>query len=228
MQRWHLAISILVLEITLIHLMHQKANKFPQMQKKPSQKLTRPSLKNVGFGLDQSMRSHPVCECSIYNMGWVVIHFSLTIIHTTDFFTSLVSAAEARLRIHNVRSRGCADGDLPLGQYTSLRNEAYVKRRLRKLVHQNGAVTYGDEQSWLLSETAAAEWQMLDEWIYPRNNDGWNAAHHSCPVSIFDCRCAAASVPVQARRYFHWQELEKETTPYTKRDKQSPMNRWLE
>ena len=35
-----------------------------------------------------------------------------------------------------MRARGCADGDLPLGRYASLRNEAFVPRRIRTLVHR--------------------------------------------------------------------------------------------
>ena len=35
------------------------------------------------------------------------------------------------------------------------------------------------------------------ELIYPRNQDGWNAAGHCCSLPIFEMRCAAGGLGVQ-------------------------------
>ena len=68
------------------------------------------------------------------------------------------------------------------------------------------------------------------EWIYPRNEDGWNAARHDCPVSIFDCRCAAGGVPVQQQRFKQWQEMATRPRDIDQEPTRAvpPMHQWLE
>lgn len=97
-----------------------------------------------------------------------------------DFYTSFVATAEARLRANGVRSRGCAEGDLPLGHYASLRNEAFVQRPTRCLMHT----------------ASGKEWREVPSLVYPPNDSGWNAADQPCPVNIFNMRCVSSGLPV--------------------------------
>jgi len=68
--------------------------------------------------------------------------------------------AERALAENEIRCRGCADGDLHLGRYTSLRNEAYIPRTQTL-----------DEKEVILHEM-------------PPNSCGWNAAGHKCPIGF--------------------------------------------
>lgn len=56
--------------------------------------------------------------------------------------------------MYGIRSNGLADGDFKLGQYTSLRNEAFVKS------------------------------QDNETYIYPPNNAGWNPLNHCIPIDV--------------------------------------------
>lgn len=47
--------------------------------------------------------------------------------HSTEFWLEFISRIEKTLKDNKIRSSGLAKGDLPLGNYLSLRNEAYVK-----------------------------------------------------------------------------------------------------
>eukprot|EP00440_Ansanella_granifera_P008362 gb/GFBE01009059.1/.p1 GENE.gb/GFBE01009059.1/~~gb/GFBE01009059.1/.p1 ORF type:complete len:275 (+),score=47.37 gb/GFBE01009059.1/:1-825(+) len=78
----------------------------------------------------------------------------------SDFWEDFIQEAEVKLAAAGVRSRGCADGDLPLGHYASLRNEAFVLASL------------------------ADPFQAPQYFIYPPNESGWNAAGHSCPLKL--------------------------------------------
>ena len=74
--------------------------------------------------------------------------------------------AEARLRAAGIRSHGgVADGDLAIdagvGQFASLRNEAFTPEA---------------------EYVRGVGWQTRN--IYPRNCDGWNAANHECPLPL--------------------------------------------
>mmetsp|Transcript_14955 Transcript_14955/g.26192 ORF Transcript_14955/g.26192 Transcript_14955/m.26192 type:complete len:268 (+) Transcript_14955:89-892(+) len=75
----------------------------------------------------------------------------------SDFWLQFVREAETALAAAGIRSRGVADGDLALGAYASLRNEAFVL----------GRDVCGD---------------MMP--IYPPNAAGWNAAGHDCPLNL--------------------------------------------
>eukprot|EP00727_Mastigamoeba_balamuthi_P011729 m51a1_g7179 putative C-tail anchored protein (249) ;mRNA; r:81358-82383 len=68
---------------------------------------------------------------------------------------------EARRGPHaaGIRPNGCADGDLPVGKYVSLRNEAYTS---------------------VPAKTLSGEACM--ELAYPANSKGWNAAGHRVPL----------------------------------------------
>uniref|UniRef100_A0A7S4DTC0 Uncharacterized protein n=1 Tax=Lotharella globosa TaxID=91324 RepID=A0A7S4DTC0_9EUKA len=87
------------------------------------------------------------------------------------FWRSLVREAERRLRAYKIRSAGCADGDLPLGQYASLRNEAFVAWEGKDGVREMGPSGERD-----------GKWKA----IYPPNAAGWNAANQPVPPIISD------------------------------------------
>ncbi|CAJ1344223.1 unnamed protein product, partial [Effrenium voratum] len=70
------------------------------------------------------------------------------------FWASFVDQAEHLLAAGGIRSRGVAHGDLKLGHYASLRNEAFLF----------------DAASGL--------------YIYPPNSAGWNSAGHACPMHL--------------------------------------------
>jgi len=75
----------------------------------------------------------------------------------SDFWLKFVEVAEAKLATAGIKSRGVADGDLPLGIYASIRNEAFVLDR----------DACGDTLP-----------------CYPPNAAGWNAAGHECPLDL--------------------------------------------
>ncbi|CAE7706600.1 unnamed protein product [Symbiodinium pilosum] len=72
----------------------------------------------------------------------------------SEFWLDFVVQAETALAGAGIRSRGTANGDLSLGHYASLRNEAFIF----------------DPSEGL--------------YIYPPNDSGWNAAGHSCPLQL--------------------------------------------
>lgn len=79
------------------------------------------------------------------------------------YWWAFIRKAEASLSARGVQSRGCANGDLPVGSngYASLRNEAYVPWDVKKdWNHQTSRMP-----------------------MYPPNEAGWNAAGHSCPLA---------------------------------------------
>lgn len=88
-------------------------------------------------------------------------------------WASFVQEAEELLSSQGIESNGgVADGDLPLGRYASIRNEAFV---------------YGNPEFL---------------YIYPPNEAGWNAAGHLCPLTLpwsaaWRARLAAASRAVR-------------------------------
>lgn len=111
------------------------------------------------------------------------------------YYASLVRAAEARLEAAGIRSRGCADGDLALGTYTSLRNEAFVPHRVRHQRHEDTVASGAEAVPDAGGEEGRGEEHV--ELVYPPNADGWNAASHRCPLPIFEMRCAASGLGVQ-------------------------------
>lgn len=56
------------------------------------------------------------------------------------FWAGFVQVAENKLADAGVRSRGVADGDFPLGEYASLRNEAFVLDSSREFVYPPNCV----------------------------------------------------------------------------------------
>jgi hypothetical protein len=80
-------------------------------------------------------------------------------LYNSPFWFSFLRTAEERLARAGVRSRGVADGDLPLPTcaYASLRNESFVQDPAKSSSEAGG---------------------ML---VYPPNHCGWNAAGHVNP-----------------------------------------------
>lgn len=81
-----------------------------------------------------------------------------------SFWSSFVAEAERVLLDAGIENHGgTAIGDVALGRYASLRNEAFVLRREQTNQHRrNGAMTF----------------------IYPPNEAGWNAAGHPLPMHV--------------------------------------------
>ena len=118
------------------------------------------------------------------------------------YYASLVRAAEARLAAAGIRSRGCADGDLVLGVYTSLRNEAFVPRAVRRQQYEDEVAAPRQAAGDIEAAAGGGRREIgreveQVELVYPRNQDGWNAAEHPCPLPIFQMRCAASGLGVQ-------------------------------
>lgn len=90
------------------------------------------------------------------------------------FWRAFVLKAESMLEEAGVESHGgAATGDLPLGRYASLRNEAFVPG-------------FEDALDGLRGPPA---------FVYPPNEAGWNAAQHAPPMPIPVLgRCWAAAV----------------------------------
>lgn len=79
------------------------------------------------------------------------------------FWTTFVAEAEQVLQEAGIESHGgVADGDVPLGRYASLRNEAFV---LGHEVREDGG-------------------QGAETFIYPPNSAGWNAARQPLPFHV--------------------------------------------
>eukprot|EP00048_Salpingoeca_helianthica_P015276 m.225934 g.225934 ORF g.225934 m.225934 type:complete len:313 (+) comp16832_c0_seq1:55-993(+) len=95
-----------------------------------------------------------------------------TLEHPTRFWQELVAEAEAALAAARVRPRGLADGDLALGEYASLRNEAFVRHR----------------PEWQLpsgwSGVDLGRGHESEQWIYPPNAAGHNSANHRSPLPV--------------------------------------------
>lgn len=74
--------------------------------------------------------------------------------HSEDFWTDLIEEIEISLFNNNIKSNGLALGDYPIGNYTSIRNEAFVYDKKSK------------------------------EFIYPPDNTGWNATGMELPFDL--------------------------------------------
>ena len=84
--------------------------------------------------------------------------------HPRAFWRDFVARAERELAAAGVRNRGCADGDLSLGTYASLRNEAFVPAR----------AAWALPSSWMGIDQGCA--QVEGQYVYPPNVAGYNAA----------------------------------------------------
>ncbi|KAH3746134.1 ADP-ribosylation factor 1 [Pelomyxa schiedti] len=106
---------------------------------------------------------------SVYdcNLNEVSMQFSEHDQKSPQYLNSLISRIDRSLERAGVMSRGCADGDLPLGKYSSLRNECFVLYNVEWPIPPG----YTPESATKLRENPA--------FIYPPNHCGWNSAH--CP-----------------------------------------------
>lgn len=99
-----------------------------------------------------------VCSAGTEHRFWLGPEFQ----HRPEFWQEFVIQAEHSLAVAGIDNHGgIADGDLALGKYASLRNEAFV-------------IT-GEERH---GSTA------LPIFSYPPNDYGWNAAGHELPMRI--------------------------------------------
>ena len=81
-------------------------------------------------------------------------HFNKEIEQDEDFWYDLFDKVETSLKENKIKSNGSAKGDLPLGNYVSFRNEAFI-------ICNNENIE-----------------------IYPPDKDGWNAKKHDLPFNI--------------------------------------------
>jgi hypothetical protein len=65
--------------------------------------------------------------------------------HSWAFYRDFIRSAEDILSKNNIVPNGCADGDLPLGKYASLRNETFVIIENRFIYPPNGCGYNGAE-----------------------------------------------------------------------------------
>lgn len=90
----------------------------------------------------------------IYRHDKRLTEYSYSDERSFNFWYDFFCCAEHILEINSIESNGLANGDLKLGNYVSLRNEAYV---------------YDKEK---------------DEFIYPPDNAGWNGAGNELPFQL--------------------------------------------
>jgi hypothetical protein len=88
-----------------------------------------------------------------------------------EFWHRLIADIEAAFTREQITSNGCADGDLAIGRYVSIRNESFVNVNPSWLPLPS---------SWSLSEDPTTEQQTC----YPPNAAGWNAAQHPLPFAV--------------------------------------------
>ncbi len=90
------------------------------------------------------------------------------------FYARWIGEVERILLDNGIETNdGCADGDLPIGTYSSLRNEAFVP-----CAHLRPQTRDIDER-----------------FIYPPNDAGWNAAGHDCSSMREGGICRSGSSP---------------------------------
>lgn len=98
-----------------------------------------------------------------------------------SFWRDFVREAERRLQAYGVRDRGCADGDMPLGRYASLRNEAFVP-----WIKEETKSKLSSKQQ--MSEQKQGCSRLYVPLIYPLNESGWNARGQPAPGILVDTR----------------------------------------
>jgi hypothetical protein len=82
-----------------------------------------------------------------------------------EFWHSFIEEAESRLEAEDIVAGPLAEGDLRMGRYMSLRNESFCRMEAR------WETLLGDYRNW----------SRVEDYIYPPNDAGWNAAGHECP-----------------------------------------------
>eukprot|EP00696_Hemimastix_kukwesjijk_P014126 gnl/Hemi2/28063_TR9271_c0_g1_i1.p1 gnl/Hemi2/28063_TR9271_c0_g1~~gnl/Hemi2/28063_TR9271_c0_g1_i1.p1 ORF type:complete len:205 (+),score=55.30 gnl/Hemi2/28063_TR9271_c0_g1_i1:621-1235(+) len=78
-----------------------------------------------------------------------------------SFWPGFIAEAERRLLLLGVKARPIADGDLKLGRFSSLRNEAFI-----------------------LGQQREGDGVVRSALLYPPNSAGWNAAGHTLPFPL--------------------------------------------
>ena len=76
------------------------------------------------------------------------------------FWMKFLTSGEEKLKENGIKIQGCADGDLKIGDYFSLRNESFVKHKV------------------FISD------RLVKDYEYPHDTDGWNKAGHALPFKL--------------------------------------------
>ena len=110
---------------------------------------------------------------------------------TASDLVRFVERIQQRLDFYQIRTRGCAVGDLALTRSVSLRNEAYTSGAFVKWsLGQKGAAANGSGGDAKATAAAAVVEQEQDEsLVYPLNSWGWNAASHELSDALRGLVC---------------------------------------
>lgn len=92
------------------------------------------------------------------------------------FWIKFIDTAEEELSAANILPRPTADGDLQIGRFTSIRNEAFILKTLD--------MNIPDEQWEGYDRRLEENNPRTKQYIYPPNESGYNAAKHAAPDFI--------------------------------------------
>ena len=128
------------------------------------------------FSIDDTLCRYRRRDLSEYRHGNPFEMFDLQKKHEEQlvFYRKWIQAAEEILEYHNIRNNGCAFGDLNLGgKYASFRNETFVPLRSR-------------EKEVLENQKDKQSFSVDDLFVYPLNENGWNASGHPDANLIYE------------------------------------------
>jgi len=91
----------------------------------------------------------------------VVFELNKEMEQNRTFWIKFMEVCEEKLKNAGVKRQGCANGDLKLGDYFSLRNESFV---LHEKINETG--------------------KNISEYEYPFDSDGWNRSGHKMPFRL--------------------------------------------
>ncbi|KAL9650060.1 hypothetical protein ABK040_003178 [Willaertia magna] len=101
--------------------------------------------------LEFTMSTHPFLDFNL----------TINLEENTKLYKNFIKKAEYLLELNNIKSNGCADGDISLGgKYASFRNETFIPFDTINRIDQNNKVKV----------------DINDLFIYPPNDAGWNAS----------------------------------------------------
>ncbi len=95
---------------------------------------------------------------------------------SVKFWVGFVENVELQLCAANIQARAIASGDLQLGRYTSIRNEAFILKTTEMIIREDQWEGY-DRRLEEINPNAK-------QYIYPPNEVGYNAANHEEPGFI--------------------------------------------
>lgn len=97
-------------------------------------------------------------------------------VQRSKFWVTFIEIAEQQLSATNVEARATAVGDLQLGRYCSIRNEAFILKTAEMIIPDEQWEGYDRRLEEIKPNVA--------QYIYPPNESGYNAAKHPEPRLI--------------------------------------------